>query len=181
MTSDQGLGTVLKSTVLGSREATWWGAVPSGEGFEKISNTWAQPGTEARRDGGTENGKHPVWSGPGPQPREHPYPGDGQSRGSRSGRSLASSSAESVDRGNGSEAPETMDSSISPNSDREASPDSKDSSTSSMISSRMSSPSCSKLEGGLMICQRCENTFKTASLRAHARHDTHTVRMGACA
>lgn len=122
---------------------------------------------KARRDGGTENNKHQVWSGPGPQPREHPYPGDGQSWGSRSGRSLGSSSAESMDRGNGSEAPETMDSSSSPDSDREASPDSKDSSMSSMISSRMSSSNCSML-GGLMICQRRENTFKTASLRAHA-------------
>ena len=94
---------------------------------------------------------------------------------------MASSSAEPMDCGNGSEAPETMDSSISPNSDREASPDSEDSSMSSMISSRMSSPSCSKLEGGLMICQRRENTFKTAGLRAHAQHDAHMVRMGTCA
>ena len=114
-----------------------------------------------------QNDKCQVWSGPCSQPGEQPYPGDGQSRGSRRGRSLASSSAESMDRGKGAEAPETTDTASSPDRDWEASPDSTESSASLTGSLGMSSPSCSMLGEGLTIChRRHENTSRAAGLRA---------------
>lgn len=78
-----------------------------------------------------------------------PYPGEGQSRGSIRGRSLASSSAESVTLGR---CPEPSDSSSSP--DWLDSPDSGESSASRKSSSGMSSSSCSVLGEGLTICGR---------------------------
>lgn len=94
----------------------------------------------------------------------HLHPGEGRSRGSRCGRSLASSSAESVERGKGADPPEARDSASSPDCDNDSGPDSTESSVSSMTSSRMSSPSCSVLGEGLTICQRRKaNTGRAAA------------------
>lgn len=85
-----------------------------------------------------------------------PYPGEGQSRGSIRGRSLASSSAESVTRGKDPDPPEATEPSSSP--DSVDSPDSTESSASSKSSSGMSSTSCSVLGEGLTICGRDPDT-----------------------
>lgn len=111
--------------------------------------------------GGTENGKHPVWSGACPSHVSIPLPRDGAEPGIQDGRSLAASSS--------AELPWTVAPAQKrqrqwtlhlPNSDREASPDSKDSFY--VFKDLNVLTSCPKLEGGLMICQRRENTFKTA-------------------
>lgn len=84
--------------------------------------------------------------------RSHAHPGDGQSRGSIRGCNLASSSAESIDLDKAPDPSKMRDSSNSPNGDWVVSPDSRDSSASSLASSGMLSPNCSALGEGLTSC-----------------------------
>lgn len=131
------------------------------------------------------------WLGPcdlGPccRPGLCPYPGDGQSRGSILGRSLASSPAESMDlrKDVDGDPPETTDSSSSTDWDWDmvVGKDSAESSASPaagvsvMISSGTSSPSCSTLGEGLTICQRRQgNAARAASRSSRAQGEPRQV------
>lgn len=120
------------------------------------------------------NASPPWWPTPrgragdaAPLCQARPYPGDGQSRASIRGRSLASSSAESVDLGRATEPAEATDSS-SPDWDAVVGRDSATSSASSGtcsvgtcppgMSSAGAASNCSALGDGLTICPRGDET-----------------------